>query len=83
MNHLRVSLRILLGFGVILLLLAAVGGAGVLGLGRTIGQIDAYAGGAELTVTVMQAQNDLQRPPFATRRRWTTRVAPRRGWMRS
>jgi methyl-accepting chemotaxis protein len=60
MNHLRVSLRILLGFGAVLVLLAAVGVSGVLGSGRTLDHIAQYAEGANLTVTVMQAQNDLE-----------------------
>jgi len=54
MNRLHVSARILLGFGAVLLLLAAIGGAGVLGLGRTLGLLAAYQNGAELTVAVMQ-----------------------------
>jgi len=60
MNRLHVSARILLGFGAVLLLLAAIGGAGVLGLGRTLGLLAAYHNGAELTVAVMQTQNELE-----------------------
>jgi methyl-accepting chemotaxis protein len=60
MNHLRVSLRIFLGFGAVLLLLAAVGLSGIFGSNKTLDQIAHYAEGANLTVTVMQAQNDLE-----------------------
>ena len=60
MNHLRVSLRILLGYGAVLLLLAAVGVSGILGSNRTLEQISRYAKAADLTVTVMAAQNDLE-----------------------
>src|SRR5262249_8895503 len=59
-NHIRVSLRIFLGFGAVLLLLAAVGLSGILGSNKTLDQIAHYAEGANLTVTVMQAQNDLE-----------------------
>jgi hypothetical protein len=57
MDRLRVSLRILIGFGAVLLLLAAVGVSGILGSGRTLDHLAHYADGANLTVTVMQAQN--------------------------
>ena len=60
MNHLRVSLRILVGFGAVLLLMAAVGLSGILGSNRTLEQIAQYAKATDLTVTVMQAQTDLQ-----------------------
>jgi hypothetical protein len=60
MNHLSLSLRILAGFGAVLLLLAVVGASGILGLGTTLDQLDVYAEGVSLTVSVMQAQNDLE-----------------------
>jgi methyl-accepting chemotaxis protein len=60
MNHLRVSHRIFLGFGAVLLLLAAVGLSGIFGSSKTLDQISHYAQGSSLTVTVMQAQNDLE-----------------------
>ncbi len=60
MNHLRVSLRILIGFGAVLILLAAIGISGIFGLNRTQDQIARYAQAAGLTVTVMRAQNDLE-----------------------
>ena len=72
MNRLHVSARILLGFGAVLLLLAAIGGAGVLGLGRTLGLLAAYHSGAELTVAVMQAQNELETGLRAARQAATT-----------
>ena len=43
-----------------LALLATTGGAGVLGLGRTLDLLGAYRTGAELTVAVMQTQNELE-----------------------
>ena len=59
MQSLRVSLRVMVGFGVILLLLAAVGGASLTGLARTLNQIAIYERGAELAVAVMQTASQL------------------------
>jgi methyl-accepting chemotaxis protein len=59
MQFLRVSLRIMLGFGAVLLLLAGVGGAGLTGLGRTLDQVAIYEHGAELAVAVMQSASQM------------------------
>ncbi len=59
MQFLRVSLRVMLGFGAVLLLLAGVGGAGLTGLGRTLDQVNFYEHGAELAVAVMQSASQM------------------------
>ena len=59
MQFLRVSLRVMLGFGAVLLLLAGVGGAGLIGLGRTLDQVAIYERGAELAVAVMQTASQM------------------------
>ena len=67
MQFLRVSFRVMLGFGAVLLLLAGVGGAGLTGLGRTLDQLAIYASGAELAVTVMQSASQMDAAVRAAR----------------
>ncbi len=59
MQFLRVSLRIMLGFGAVLALLAYIGVAGVTGLGNTIEQLANFGRGANLAVAVMQSASQM------------------------
>ena len=59
MTKLRVSARIVLGFGIVLALLCAIGAAGLIGLGETLRLLGVYGAASDLTVTVMQAQHEL------------------------
>ena len=59
MQFLRVSLRIMLGFGAVLALLAYIGAAGVTGLGHTLDQLTNFGRGANLAVAVMQSASQM------------------------